>query len=301
MPAASKDYFVYLPEQRTAATRDGAVISAGYSQVPAGGDYPPLRHPMDHHFNRADGRILDSYTIVFITGGGGTFESAATPRKHRIEAGTVFVLFPGVWHRYAPDPKTGWVENWIECRGPAMDRARKAGLLNPKQPVLRIGLDPDLLHCFERCHSWAQRPAPGKHAVLATLCPHLLAVLEHAQTARDRAPQRIDEVIQRAQAAIAERYHEALSMERLAKNLGASYSHFRQAFKEKTGLSPKQYHTRIRLQKAQDFLANTAKSVKEIAELLGFDSAFHLSNQFKARTGLAPQPWRQRLHRRTHR
>ena len=66
-------------------------------------------------------------------------------------------------------------------------------------------------------------------------------------------------------------------------------------FKAQTGISPKQYQLRIRLHKAQDFLANTSKSVGEIADILGFDSAFHLSKQFKDSTGLAPQAWRKRL------
>ena len=44
----------------------------------------------------------------------------------------------------------------------------------------------------------------------------------------------------------------------------------------------------------QDFLANTPKSVGKIAEILGFDSGFHLSKQFKNSSGLAPQAWRKR-------
>jgi len=52
------------------------------------------------------------------------------------------------------------------------------------------------------------------------------------------------------------------------------------------------------LDKAQDLLANTPKSVGEIAEILGFDSPFHLSKQFKNSIGLAPQIWRKKLARR---
>ena len=83
-------------------------------------------------------------------------------------------------------------------------------------------------------------------------------------------------------------------MERLARELDVSYSHFRQTFKRETGVSPKQYHLQVRLQKAQDFLTNTDKPLKEIAELLGFHSEFHLSSQFKNGVGLAPSRWRNR-------
>jgi AraC-like DNA-binding protein len=291
-----KNYFVYLPDDRAETAWECTATAAGYTRVSPGNDYPPLRHPVDHHFSWSKGRILDAYQIVFITEGTGWFESGRARRKHRVEAGTAFLLFPKVWHRYAPDAETGWVEHWIECRGRAFDRAKELGLINPKRPVLRTGLDPDLLQCFERCHALAQRSASGRQAALATLGLHILALLEHAGTGSIVERQK-DDVIQRAQLWIAERYPETLNMQQLARELNVSYSWFRHAFRSRTGLSPKQYHVQMRLQKAQDFLANTAKSVKEIAAILGFDSPYHLSAQFKDHSGLAPDRWRRRLRR----
>ena len=80
-----------------------------------------------------------------------------------------------------------------------------------------------------------------------------------------------------------------------AQELKVGYSYFRQVFKARTGLSPKQYQLQVRLHKAQDLLANTSRSVSEIAEILGFNTAFHLSAQFKNHVGLAPLTWRKRL------
>ena len=289
---------MYLPGNRTFPAWECTALSVGYTRVQPGSPYPPYRHPMDHHFNWANGRILHSYTIVFITEGGGIFESASLPRKQRVEPGTVFIVFPEIWHRYTPNPDTGWVEHWVECSGRAFDQAQSVGLLRPEKPVLRIGLDPDVLHCFEQCHSWAQRACPGKQSVLSTLCLQLLAILEQVQDTRGRGQgqRKIDEIVQQAQGLISQQCQERLNIQKLAHHLHVGYSQFRQAFRKQTGLSPKQYHTRVRLEKAQDFLANTSKSIKEIAELLGFDSPFHLSNQFKARRGVSPQAWRLRLN-----
>ncbi|TSA36412.1 MAG: AraC family transcriptional regulator [Verrucomicrobiaceae bacterium] len=295
MPASAENYFVYLPEPAKPPPWDCVAISAGRTRVPAGSRYPAQRHPMDHHFNWADGRILHSYSIIYIVEGAGVFESAASPRKLRIEAGAMILLFPEVWHRYAPDPAIGWVEHWIECRGSAFDRARKTRLINPAKPVLHAGPDPDVLIGFERCHAWARRPTPSRQAALSTMALHLLALAGRAGATRQSPPQRIDEVIQRAQMLIAERCQENLSMQKLAHELHVGYSHFRQAFRERTGTGPKQFHARARLQKAREFLANTSKSVKEIAEILGFHSAFHFSNQFKSREGVSPLLWRERL------
>lgn len=301
MAGAQKNYFVYLPDHQEPPPWECVTDSVGFSRVIPGSVYPPQRHPMDHHFNWADGRILHSYSIVYISEGRGVFESAVSPRKHRIEAGTVFLLFPEIWHRYAPDPDTGWVEHWIECHGPAFDRALAAGIIRPGKAVLHVGADPGIIHCFERCHLWAHQIRPGRQAVLSTLALHMLALLAEVRASRESPLQRIDEIIQRAQLLISGRCQENIRMQKLAKELNVGYSHFRQAFKEQTGISPKQFHTRARLQKAREFLANTSKSVKEIAGILGFHSAFHLSKQFKTSELVAPRIWRDHLHRRTGR
>jgi transcriptional regulator GlxA family with amidase domain len=124
---------------------------------------------------------------------------------------------------------------------------------------------------------------------------HMLAVLLSAGRGHPGAPRFFEQKIQEAQRILAIRYHEELSMEQLARELSVSYSSFRQAFKAQTGISPKQYQIQIRLNKARDFLASTTKSIGEISEILGFDSGFHFSKQFKDATGLSPLTWRKRL------
>src|SRR5690349_4783434 len=155
------NYFLYLPDAPTPGPWQCAATSVGHERVPPQSPYPPRHHPIDHHFNWEDGRILSAYQLVYLTAGQGYFESDLSPKRQRVEAGSVLVLFPGVWHRYAPEPATGWIEHWIECRGEAFDRAVETGQLKPQRPVWRVGLLPDLLQAFERCHALAQRRSPG--------------------------------------------------------------------------------------------------------------------------------------------
>ena len=163
--------------------------------------------------------------------------------------------------------------------------------------MLRVGLLPDLLQAFERCHSLAQRRSTETQAMLSTMGLHLLSILQGAHGLYGNLPRQIDQRIQKAQLVIGRRYHETIVVEQLARELGIGYSYFRRAFKAQIGLSPKQYQLQIRLHKAQDLLANTSKSIGEIAELLGFNTAYHLSSQFKQHVGLAPQTWRKTLVR----
>ncbi len=296
-----KDYFVYLPAHPGRSPWGLSAVSAGFTRVAPGSPYPPYRHPVDHHFSWAEGRVLDTWTLVFIAEGRGVFESAARARKIPVEAGTVFIVFPNLWHRYAPDPATGWVEHWLECRGPTLEALVRARLFTPDHPVYRTGIAPELLQIFERCHAWAQNLSPDAPATLATLGLHLLAWLRQFSAGVPGPPRHIEEIIHQARLRMLEQCHQPLHVEQLAAQLGVGYSHFRQAFRQLVGLSPKQYHLQLRLQKAEDFLLNTSKSVKEISEILGFDSPYHLSAQFKAHTGQPPRVWRERRARRVRR
>ncbi len=64
--------------------------------------------------------------MVYISLGRGWLETARRPRQ-TLEAGSVFLLFPDVWHRYRPMTDTGWREHWIGFGGSQVRRWAKAG------------------------------------------------------------------------------------------------------------------------------------------------------------------------------
>ncbi len=287
-----KDYFVYLPDQPLPSIWGCVATSVGFTRILPGTPYPPHRHPVDHHFNWAQGRVLQRYQIILISEGKGTFESDSVAGSQTVEPGTILLLFPGIWHRYMPAAETGWVEHWIECRGAVFDEAAAAGLIQPRQSLLRIGAAHYLRSCFECCHTLARQGALANQDLLSTLGIHILAVLGQLRGGEPGPEKAIDEVVEQAQSLIALRCQQPLDLPALAAELGVSYSHLRHSFRTRIGVGLKQYYLNIRLQKAQDLLANTAKSIKEVADILGFESPFHLSNQFKCRFGVSPRAWR---------
>lgn len=285
------DYSVYLPDGPITEPWGVCVTGAGHTRIPPNVAYPPGRHPDDHALSWERGRVLQAYQIVYITEGGGRFESSATGRR-KITAGSAFLLFPGVWHRYEPGRATGWAEDWVELRGPAVDRLERAGVISPKSPVIRLGLRPELLELFVQCHQLARSMPRGYQPVLGVLGLQILARVVNDTPTAGADALATDEGVRRAQVLIGDAADRPLRMEEVAEDVGMSYSHFRRAFRARTGLSPKQYHLQLRLRKAQELLADSAMSVKEIADALAYDSPFHLSADFKARTGLSPRQWR---------
>jgi AraC-like DNA-binding protein len=286
-----KDYSLYLhggPDTRPWQT---AVTGAGYTRVRAGAVYPQGRHPLDHLFTWQRGRILQAYQVVYILSGTGVFESVETGVQ-RVTKGTVLLLFPGVWHRYQPEPRTGWVESWIEMQGEAVERLERAGVISPARPVLRVGRHGALEAAFDRCHRLVKGEEAGNAGVIGAVALQILAWVQAATQEPTGGTRSVEEAVTRTQRALAENVHRQINMEEFAEQLNVSYSAMRHAFKRRFGVSPKQYHLQVRLRKAKELLQNTGLTLEEISRALGFGSGFHLSAVFKAHVGKSPMAWR---------
>ncbi len=291
-----QNYFTYLPPSPDTLKWGVAVTSAGFIKTPPDSPYPDPKsgHPPDHMFSWQQGRILDNWQLLYIQEGSGWFESKLTG-KRRVKQGTIFILFPGIWHRYAPDAKTGWAESWLEFQGAVPEQLRTAGILQPNRAVSDLGSQPELAEALNQCHSLAQNLNSGYGSRLATSA---LQVLSLALSLRDQTtttPRHIENVIRRARTLLTERCDQPLQIKSLAKELGIAESYFRRSFKAHTGLSPKQYLVDIRLRRVRALLQNPSLTITEIADQMGYHSPFHLSSEFKKHTGSSPLKWRRRL------
>ncbi|MEI6212410.1 MAG: AraC family transcriptional regulator, partial [bacterium] len=86
----------------------------------------------------------------------------------------------------------------------------------------------------------------------------------------------------------------------MAVRAGMSERLFRNAFAVVTGIPPKLFYWRLRLDAAKEHLRLGQSSIKDLASLLGFSSPFHLSREFKRRFGVPPSAMlRRRAERKT--
>src|SRR2546421_250222 len=85
---------------------------------------------------------------------------------------------------------------------------------------------------------------------------------------------------------------ERMLVSRLAALINISPSYYFALFKRQTGYAPIDFLIHLRMRRACSLLGNTALSVKEIADVLGYDDAFYFSRLFKSVTSLAPTEFR---------
>lgn len=287
-----KNYTKYLATTDLEEKWGFYVTTAGYTKTDIHLNYPDNReHPADHSFTWNRGRILNGYYLVFISKGQGIFESSHT-EPYSIKAGTCFFLFPGVWHRYKPDPDSGWEEYWIGFKGSYPTELMKNNFFNPDTPFIEVGLNETLLMLFHQLLENIQLRINGYQQIISGVTLQILGIV-NAISMHDRHDNDpIRKLTSNAKFLLQESLEAPVKMEELAKQLSIGYSKFRKSFKDITGLSPNQYHLELRLKKAKELLTSTTLSVSEIAYKTGFESVFYFSKIFKKKMGVSPKFYR---------
>ncbi len=80
--------------------------------------------------------------------------------------------------------------------------------------------------------------------------------------------------------------------EEIAHYVGLSYKYMGLLFKQKTGMTIKEYQLMKRLQKAEMLLCTTNLSVSEISSQTGFYDQFYFSKVFRRQKGVSPTAYR---------
>lgn len=268
------------------------VSTVGYEEIQPGDDYPTRGHADGYYFELQKGRELNEYQLLYLTEGDGVFHST-TVKEARIREGDLFLLFPGEWHSYHPNPKTGWKSYWIGFKGRNMDDRVRAGFLSPQKPIYHVGFSDQIVRLYKQAYDAAIEEAAYSQQLMAGMVNLLIGMMyskeRNIQLSRNQA--HVD-MISRARLRIREALESSLTIQQVAGEIGISYSNFRKLFKEHTGISPATYQQDLRLQRAKELLSTTDMSVKEIAYRLNFESPDYFSAKFKTKTGRRPSELR---------
>jgi len=268
------------------------VSTVGYEEIQPGDDYPTRGHADGYYFNLERGRELNEYQLLYLTEGEGVFHST-TVREAPLREGDLWLLFPGEWHSYHPNPRKGWKSYWIGFKGRNMDDRVRAGFLSPQKPIYHVGFSDSIVRLYKQAYDAAIEEAAYSQQLMAGMVNLLIGMMyskeRNIQLSRNQA--HVD-LISRARLRIRESLESPLTIQQVAEEMGISYSNFRKLFKEHTGISPAIYQQDLRLQRAKEMLSTTDISVKEIAYRLNFESPDYFSAKFKAKTGRRPSELR---------
>lgn len=295
--------FRYLPSRPRDAQWGLHVSGAGWATVPAGSAYPPPGHPELYDFSFERGRRLPEYQVVYIAAGSGVFEAEGRDEA-RVTAGTVLLVFPGVWHRYRPDDHTGWREYWVSFTGDWMDRIVQHRFFSATAPLLEVGPAEPFQATFDQLLERLWAAPPGFPHLIAADVVELLAIIvagtdEETQHLIMQGPRDVesltDPLVAEALRLIWSGSHLRLTVAALGKELRTTSRSLERRFKQALGRTVKEEILRCRLDRVRRLLVDTDLSITEIVAASGFASADALTRAVRKADGVAPLRLRRQL------
>jgi len=272
------DHVHYLPEDPDTGRWGLCLTAGGRSRIAPGAPYPAGSHPDSHRFAWQRGRVLTEFQVVHIAAGAGWYEDH--DQQRHLVAGDVFLLVPGRWHRYRPEPDRGWEEHWLAADGPALRRWRREGRLDPRSAPWCGTLAADQALRLTAILDLMDGRPPGWRPEAEALTAGLLARID----AGDRT---VDDPLQRAARRLAADLQ--VPIDQLAEEAGLSPSRFRERFRAVHGCAPREYRQRVLVDRARRLLAQSGMTVAAVAEVLGFSDHAHFTRGYRRACGTSPR------------
>lgn len=271
-------------------------LNCGVSSIEPGATFPSPEHPQSYQLTWKYGRILHEYQLIYLVDGQGVFESQHCEQSN-LEAGSIILIHPEIWHRYKPVGNTTWHTYWVGFHGKLADDFIHKLDLSEQNPIKAVGYQESILQIYLDIIKTSQIEFTGYQQVFVGDVIKLIGVIHSIHRKSEFTQQNVDRLIQEAKLILMQK-NLSISMEEVAEELNLSYSFFRKLFKDYTGISPGQYQMQHKINKAISLLNEGKSSIKEIAAELNFDTPQYFSRIFKKKTGKSPKEYSQQLMRR---
>jgi AraC family transcriptional regulator, arabinose operon regulatory protein len=237
--------------------------------------------------------------LYLIKGGNGYFE--VNGKKHTPKAGQFVLLPAGIPHRYGTVNEDTYERYFCHFNA-------KIGNINLFQMldfpnILTLNGEEEVESIFHRLvHYHNHRSITSKIRERAALLDLVSIFIELCaaqmpdhdrdwdNTAESQETIRVHTILQY----IHDHLHERLTLDILAKQVHIHPNYFIRFFKEAVGVSPIQYITTLRVDKAKNLLKNPVLTIKEVAEEVGIPWS-HFSKVFHRKTGQSPSEYRNQI------
>jgi AraC-like DNA-binding protein len=243
-----------------------------------------------HHYTRRNS--FDSYLLTMTFAGQGHLEYEN--KSYTLNPGQGFIIDCKKPHYYCAGSRQGWGYHIIHFNGFAMadyfSRIKAGGGII--FPCVEGSKLPKL---FEELYNANDRIS-GRAELLTSwyltdMLTSLILTLPEHDTGEE--PERIAEI----RGFIDENYRETLSLDALADRFAISKYHLCRVFKRRTGHSPHEYLTDVRIANAKALLHATDMKIADIAMEAGFTNNPHFFEIFRKYEGISPAEYRKRYER----
>ena len=235
----------------------------------------------------------EAWTLDYTIAGGGCFRH--TRGEFTTAPGSLVLLRPRIPHDYGiAAEQSRWTRIWAHFHAPSAwlpwlewpEKLPGIMYLAPGDARMRRRI----VHGLWKTHRLAESDLPLREIFALNALEETLLWC-HLQNPKSRVAKQ-DPRVAAALEFISAHFADDIAFDDVARASGLSVSRLAHLFRAGTGTTPQDYLEEKRLSKAQQLLNLTPQSVKEVAHLVGFNSAAYFARRFKGKFGMSPRTFR---------
>lgn len=243
------------------------------------------------------GPVFDQcYVLQYCAEGCGVLEIDGVPFP--LHKGECIVSYPGQMRVEKTDPQSPWELMWLALDGSSMTTFLEEIGITPEQPVMNFWGGSQLPRSMQRLIETADEIGFQRKFLLGA---KVLEFLDECLQVKKELTEQLsagrarDTYVEQAMYYLDMHYgNHDITIEGLADYVGLNRSYLFEIFHEKTGVSPKEYLTRLRMQKACEHLKLPHATVTGVAHSLGYEASV-FSKAFKRAIGITPTEYRSQM------
>lgn len=242
--------------------------------------YPDKDYYMER---KRDGNTLFTvFVFEYVISGKGYIECDG--ETYSVSQGDLYLLGDQHSHKYYPDKDDPFEKTWINVRGKFPAALIEAYACNKPVVIKKT----DASGVFEKLRSSATSGMSYDewHALTAVCLTELVVSLAGSSS------KGADCIEEKIKFYIDSKTRANVTVASLASTFHLSEPYLISIFRDKFGITPKQYILQKKIEAAKKLLTKGHAEIKEISEILGFSSPYHFSTAFKKITGNTPHAYR---------
>ena len=228
-------------------------------------------------------RYFQYYALTHMYDGSGCFWLEKDDSRQDIQPGDALMVTPGTVHRYGGVNDAKFIEDSVNFCGPVADMLFNSGIIS--NGVYSLGRVRKLKLIIDFFSDPSVDSQICANIELQKLLVELY--LNKKNKAASGHPLLEDLLLE-----IRNYPRKWWSVEEMAEICNLSVDQMRRIFFQRTGVTPKLYVDRIKLNSAAELLLAGETGISEIASLYGYKDQYHFSRRFKEIMGMPPRDYR---------
>ena len=228
-------------------------------------------------------------SIEYVISGMGTITENDT--TFTVKAGDVFLLHPGEYHDYYPDPDAPWQKLWLQVSGFGVPEILRMYGLSHVNHIPDFDLSEEILNIAQVINPESPLETVDEQGpiLMIKLLQKIKGELDSRSSSQGTVSTvaRIREVIETSPDA-------NVTLSQLTKEFNVSKQHLIRIFKREYGITPHEYILNHRIALAQSLLKRTSLTMQEISNQLNFCDAAYFSEFFRKHVGISPLDFRKK-------